>query len=456
MRKIKISVIIYVKNTVNYIEKCIRSVMNQTLQEIEILIIDGGSTDGSLDVIEKVKQEDKRIRIFHGPASVGAQFNLGLREAKGEYIGICEADDYILPEMYERQYQIAKENQLDVVRAGYYQTFNLNGEEYRFKLKSCGQDEMVEKVIISDGNTHFLKQGINGFWSGLYRKQFLVEHRIWMNETKGAAYQDITFSFLAQMYAGRIWFMKDAFYCYRIDNPNASVNSLHGIDLHMKEYEELKSRLKNAGRWEEYKNYFFSWELLSYRWLLEELPEDLKKINIEKVYYYLKKQRDNENYNVRKVMDRVKKLAEDLGRCETEFEESILSEIENGRRLEEYIEHVMKYDKTMILFGAGHIGNMVKQFFELSKKEVLLMDNSSLLQKNGLMGKTVYKPENLISRFPEGRYIIANFRHSTEMKEQLIQMGIPEGNIIICDNEEFFLRKIFVKVGQYIENELDS
>ena len=65
MDDIKVSVIIYVKNTIEYIEKCIRSVMNQTLQEIEILIIDGGSTDGTLDIIEKMKQEDCRIRIFH-------------------------------------------------------------------------------------------------------------------------------------------------------------------------------------------------------------------------------------------------------------------------------------------------------------------------------------------------------------------------------------------------------
>ena len=270
--EIKVSVIIYVKNTVDYIEKCIRSVMNQTLQEIEILIVDGGSTDGTLDIIERVKKEDNRIRFFHSIASVGAQFNLGLQEARGQYIGICEADDYILPEMYEKQYQIALENQLDVVRAGYYQIFHVNNKEYRFKLKSCYQDEWTEKVIVSNRNTFFLEQGVNGFWNGIYRRNFLLENHIGMNETKGAAYQDISFSFLVQMYAEKIWFMKEAFYCYRIDNLNASVNSLHGIEFHISEYEELKKRLKNSNQWEQYKNMFFSWELVSYRWFLGELP----------------------------------------------------------------------------------------------------------------------------------------------------------------------------------------
>ena len=209
MRKtdeIKVSVIIYVKNTVDYIEACVRSVMNQTLREMEILIIDGGSTDGTLDMIEKMKETDDRIRIFHSPASVGAQFNLGLLEARGAYIGVCEADDYILPEMYERQYEIASRNQLDVIRAGYYQIFNLSDKEYRFQLRSCYNEKLMEKVIVSDNNnTFFLEQGINGFWNGLYRRQFLLDNHIRMNETGGAAYQDISFSFLTQMYAKRVW-----------------------------------------------------------------------------------------------------------------------------------------------------------------------------------------------------------------------------------------------------------
>ncbi len=451
MDEIKVSVIIYVKNTIEYIEKCIRSVMNQTLQEIEILIIDGGSTDGTLDIIEKMKQEDCRIRIFHAPASVGAQFNLGLREARGQYIGVCEADDYILPEMYESQYQIAKEYQLDVIRAGYYQIFNINEKEYRFKLKSCYQDEMTEKVVISHEDTFFLEQGINGFWNGIYRKQFLLDNQILMNETKGAAYQDITFSFLTQMYAERIWFMNEAFYCYRIDNPNASVHSLHGVELHRKEYEGLKKRLIVSNRWEKYKDIFFSWELISYRWFLGELPVGLKISNAKKVYYDLREQSKKEKYDETNVMETVKRLTEVLPSGESEFVQTILSETEKSRKLLEYVENSLKFDKRVILFGAGHLGSILQQFFELCKKEVLLMDNNRRLQQNGLAGKRVYKPEELTVKFPHGKYIIANISHAREMKEQLLELEIRRENILICDNEEFFLRKIFVKAGQCVE-----
>lgn len=455
MRKtdeIKVSVIIYVKNTVDYIEACVRSVMNQTLREMEILIIDGGSTDGTLDMIEKMKETDDRIRIFHSPASVGAQFNLGLLEARGAYIGVCEADDYILPEMYERQYEIASRNQLDVIRAGYYQIFNLSDKEYRFQLRSCYNEKLMEKVIVSDkNNTFFLEQGINGFWNGLYRRQFLLDNHIRMNETGGAAYQDISFSFLTQMYAKRVWFMEEAFYCYRIDNPNASVNSLHGVELHKAEYRQLRERLMLAGRWEQYKNIFFSWELISFRWFLRELPNALKEANTENVYGYLKEQMEEDEYHIKDVMETVRELAKALSKSESEFRQCVLSGAENSEKLLEYVESSLKLDRRIILFGAGRLGNILRQFLELCKKEVILMDNNSLLQKNGQMGRAIHKPEEITAQFPCERYLIANTRHGTEMKEQLLRLGIQSGNILICDNEEFLLRKIFVKAGQYIE-----
>lgn len=450
--KIKVSVIIYVKNTADYIETCVRSVMNQTLREIEILIIDGGSTDGTLDIIEKAKEADCRIRIFHSPASVGAQFNLGLQEAKGEYIGVCEADDYILPQMYERQYKIASRNQLDVIRAGYYQIFNLQDKEYRFEVKSCYDKALTKSVIVSDkGSKLFLEQGINGFWNGLYRRKFLLDNHIRMNETRGAAYQDISFSFLTQMYAKRIWFMEEAFYCYRIDNPNASVNSLRGVEFHKTEYEQLRKCLMFAGQWEQHKTVFFSWELISFRWFLRELPNDLKKANIENVYHYLKGQLEENGYDTKDVMETVRELAGALSNSEPEFMQCILSGAENCEELLEYVESFLKLDKRVILFGAGHLGNILRQFLELCKKEVLLMDNSSFLQENGQMGKTVYKPEEITAQFPCERYIIASVGHAKEMKEQLLRLGVQSGKILICDNEEFFLRKIFVKAGQYIE-----
>ena len=103
MDKIKVSVLTYVKNDCTHIEQCMRSVMAQDMQDMEYLVIDGGSTDGTRQIIEKLASEDERIRVINSEPGLGHQFNIGVREATGEYIGVCESDDYILPGMYAYQ-----------------------------------------------------------------------------------------------------------------------------------------------------------------------------------------------------------------------------------------------------------------------------------------------------------------------------------------------------------------
>ncbi len=97
-----ISVIVPVYNIKEYLERCVRSIMNQTYQNLEILLVDDGSTDGSGKLCEKLAKEDTRIRVFHkeNGGSSSAR-NLGIREARGEYLGFIDSDDYIEPDMYE-------------------------------------------------------------------------------------------------------------------------------------------------------------------------------------------------------------------------------------------------------------------------------------------------------------------------------------------------------------------
>ena len=119
MDEVKVSVITYVKNDVNHIEKCMRSVLDQTLRELEYIVVDGGSTDGTIDIINRLAESDDRIRVMTADIGVGKQFNTGLKAAKGKYIGICESDDFLKHEMYEKQYEIAEKYDLDYVLADY-------------------------------------------------------------------------------------------------------------------------------------------------------------------------------------------------------------------------------------------------------------------------------------------------------------------------------------------------
>lgn len=102
-RPILISVIVPIYNIVEYLPRCVNSIRRQTYRNLEIILVDDGSTDNSGALAEKMALEDKRIRVFHkeNGGSSSAR-NLGLSKAGGDYIGFVDSDDYIEPEMYER------------------------------------------------------------------------------------------------------------------------------------------------------------------------------------------------------------------------------------------------------------------------------------------------------------------------------------------------------------------
>ena len=255
-----------------------RSVMNQTLKEMEILVIDGGSKDGTRELINEMAQSDSRIRIISCNPGVGLQFNRGLLEAKGEYIGICESDDYLLLDMYEQQYNLAKQYQLDMLRADARHFCEIEGfGEIVFPAKLSNMEELYNCVLDSENDFRVLKLGVNGFWSGLYRRKFLLEQKIFMNETGGATYQDTSFYFFASIKARRVMFSREAFYCYRLDNPNSSVNNPRKVDGLIGEYRLLRKRLENEGIFERYKEIYWSWKISGFCWFYMCLSKTAKK-----------------------------------------------------------------------------------------------------------------------------------------------------------------------------------
>lgn len=119
MEKPLISVIIPVYNVEKYFPACLDSVCNQTLRELDIIVVDDGSTDRSGDIAEEFAQKDPRIRVVHQRnGNPGATRNLGLEMVSGEYIGFVDSDDWIDPDMYERLYQAARATQADLVVTG--------------------------------------------------------------------------------------------------------------------------------------------------------------------------------------------------------------------------------------------------------------------------------------------------------------------------------------------------
>lgn len=146
---IKISIIVPVYNVEAYLKKCIDSLINQTLKEIEIILINDGSTDKSMDII-KSYTDTRIVFIDKNNTGIGSTRNLGIEKAKGQYLSFIDADDYVSEYFCERMYQKAKESNCDIVICDYYK----DGSEYNLiKINSFADTSLKDNPnLINDIN----------------------------------------------------------------------------------------------------------------------------------------------------------------------------------------------------------------------------------------------------------------------------------------------------------------
>ena len=232
----KVSVLIPIYNVERYLRQCLDSVVNQTLKDIEIICINDGSTDRSLDIINEFAQKDDRIRVINKKNSgYGHSMNCGLESAQGEYIGIVESDDFAEADMFEVLYNNAKNTSADIVKSNYYDQIGDNAI-----LFECLQSEPYEQTFSPDSRSRTIFQRPIAVWSAIYKRELLVKNEIKFQETPGASYQDVSFVFKTMCCAEKVFFIKNAFLHYRIDNPNSSVNSKQKIYCIFDEFDEME------------------------------------------------------------------------------------------------------------------------------------------------------------------------------------------------------------------------
>lgn len=147
----KISVIVPVYNAEKYLEKCVESIINQTYKNLEIILIDDGSTDNSLAVCKKMEKKDTRIRVVvQENSGVAVTRNRGIQEATGEYIGFVDSDDYIDEDMYESLYRTIEETKTEYAICGIYHVYTNRTEEPKERLKKViSREEAVFMMLES-------------------------------------------------------------------------------------------------------------------------------------------------------------------------------------------------------------------------------------------------------------------------------------------------------------------
>lgn len=262
----KVSVLIPVYNVSRYLRECLDSLLAQTLNDIEFICLNDGSTDDSPKILQEYAARDPRFKIIDKPNSgYGQTLNTGLDLATGEYIGIIDSDDFILPDMYQKLYQCAHENKLDFVKFN-ISTFTNHDGYKEISLLPLSHDKSYYNRIISPlVNKEVLTFPMHNV-TGIYNRRFLNEHHIRLNETPGASYQDTGFHFQVFCFARQIMFLDESYYMYRIDNPESSINNPNKTFVSFEEHAFIEKFLNRHPDLK--KNFVFIHNLIKFRNLI--------------------------------------------------------------------------------------------------------------------------------------------------------------------------------------------
>lgn len=171
-----VSVIVPVYNVESYVAKCIDSIVNQTFRDLDIILIDDGSTDSSGSICDRFAEKDKRIRVIHKKnGGVSSARNAGLDVAVGEYIVFIDGDDYVNPKMIETLCSLIIENNADLVMCNYIHV-NENGEKVGISELRITQPQIVS----SDWMLERISRGWTFgaiIWNKMYRSKLFRELR---------------------------------------------------------------------------------------------------------------------------------------------------------------------------------------------------------------------------------------------------------------------------------------
>lgn len=296
-----LSVVIPAYNVENYIERCINSVLNQNLKNIEIIVIDDGSKDKTSDICLEISKNNRNV-IYRKVQNKGcsAARNLGISMAKGKYIAFLDSDDWVDTEMYMEMLEEAEKKQADIVICGFKKL-----DENRNLLSTVKVPKKSDKDEYIDCTTEWFSSPCNK----LYKKEILDKNNIkfLLNVYTG---EDMIFNFMCFFYSKKIVSLDRPFYNYFMNQSSVSNNYKNRTDIYTV-IEELISFYKKNGVYEEnlnkirecfkYHGIMYPFDVLQrlsenkvenwkrfYVKIKEEIKEfkEIETLNIRLYYYY--------------------------------------------------------------------------------------------------------------------------------------------------------------------------
>lgn len=243
MNKAKVSVVVPAYNAENYLEKCVDSLLAQTLEEIEIIVVNDGSKDKTREMLDKYQEQyPDRMKVFH--KENGGQSdarNYGIQRATGEYIGFVDSDDWIEKDMYRLMYEKAQEKSYDVVVCDFAEIRDGKAINYTSGVEMDGEgiDYMKKSML----------EIYSSPWNKIYKRELVAEHLF----KHGVWYEDVEFLYRMIPKINSIGVVRQNLYNYLIRKGSVSNTTHVKIYDQLENWNGLVAYYKEQGFYEEYK-----------------------------------------------------------------------------------------------------------------------------------------------------------------------------------------------------------
>lgn len=413
---VKVSVIVPIYNAERYLGQCLNSILAQTLKEIEIVCVNDGSTDRSGEILAQYAIQDERVKVLRQEnRGYGAAMNAGLDTAIGEYVGIVESDDCILPEMYEILYGEAVLEKLDVVKSDacfWYETIG-----YQRKIHHAHLTHYYDRVLEDTDRNVFFDFYMN-IWTGIYKRKFLTDKNIRFYESTGASYQDNGFWLQTLSYCNKAKWISRVFYLYRQDNEASSVKSRDKVFAMTKEYEYIEKLLLERKDYQ-YLPYCYYYKLLRHRGNFLRIADEYKREFCGQI------QRDYVKYKgyIKGFCELEKWMRKIVMNADQFCDDAIAVKHDIIERLSQA--------KSLIIYGAGHHGDRVFRGLvsEGYYNAIVCFAVSKDPKESTLAGKQILKIDDAVKKYSEAFVIVAVTWGSgmfLQMEQKLIELGISE------------------------------
>lgn len=253
MNKKQISIIVPIYNIEQYLDRCISSIVAQTYKDIEIILVDDGSTDDSGMICDKYASADQRVKVIHkSNGGLVSARKKGLSVAEGEYIGFVDGDDFIEEMMYEKLVTSIEEQQVDFIHSGYLknsnQIYSVKSEK-KYRLNSMvNKIEIIRDLVLDETREQSITPSI---WSKLFRSNLIKE--IYANVPDSQPYgEDLLCLCECILKCDTFGVISDAYYNYlKRGDSICNEKKIDNIQREMRLYETLKRLFEKYGLYAE-------------------------------------------------------------------------------------------------------------------------------------------------------------------------------------------------------------